>query len=113
MSIFSSPWLLLVVSGIVEAGWAIGLKASAGLTRPVPTVLTVAGMIASFVLLALATRTIPVGTAYAIWVGIGTIGATVLGIVLYAEPATAARLACLALIIAGIVGLKLTAPAAS
>lgn len=109
----SSPWFLLVVSGIVEAGWAIGLKASAGLTRPLPAALTIAGMIASFVLLSLATRTIPVGTAYAIWVGIGTIGATILGIAIYGEPATAARLACLALIIAGIVGLKLTAPAAT
>ncbi len=103
-------WLLLFLSGLIEAGWAIGLKASAGLTRPVPTVLTLAGMLASFALLALAARTIPVGTAYAVWVGIGTIGAAALGIVIYAEPVSAWRIASLALIVLGIVGLKLTTP---
>ncbi|MBA3818438.1 MAG: multidrug efflux SMR transporter [Deltaproteobacteria bacterium] len=107
----STAWLLLVVSGLIEAGWAIGLKVSEGLTRPLPTVLTLIGMLASFALLSVATRAIPVGTAYAVWVGIGTIGATILGIAVYGEPATAARLACLALIVGGIVGLKLTAPA--
>jgi quaternary ammonium compound-resistance protein SugE len=104
-------WLLLFLSGLIEAGWAIGLKASAGLTRPVPTVLTLAGMLASFALLALAARTIPVGTAYAVWVGIGTIGAAALGIVLYAEPVSAWRIASLGLIVLGIVGLKLSTPA--
>jgi quaternary ammonium compound-resistance protein SugE len=104
-------WLLLFLSGLFEAGWAIGLKVSEGLTRPLPTVLTLAGMIASFVLLSLAARSIPVGTAYAVWVGIGTIGATALGIIFYAEPISPARIASLALIIAGIVGLKLTTPA--
>jgi quaternary ammonium compound-resistance protein SugE len=104
-------WLLLLLSGLVEAGWAIGLKASEGLTRPLPTVLTLAGMLASFALLSLAARSIPVGTAYAVWVGIGTIGATALGVILYAEPMSAPRIASLLLIIAGIAGLKLTTPA--
>jgi quaternary ammonium compound-resistance protein SugE len=104
-------WLLLLLSGLLEAGWAIGLKASAGLTRPIPTVLTLAGMVASFVLLSLAAREVPVGTAYAVWVGIGTIGATALGIAFYAEPVSAARLGSLLLIVLGIVGLKLTTPA--
>ena len=103
-------WLLLLLSGLIEAGWAIGLKASAGLTRPVPTALTLVGMLASFALLSLAARSIPVGTAYAVWVGIGTIGATALGIAVYREPMSAARLASLALIVGGIVGLKLTTP---
>jgi quaternary ammonium compound-resistance protein SugE len=103
-------WLLLFLSGLVEAGWAIGLKASEGLTRPLPTVLTLVGMVVSFVLLSLATRSVPVGTAYAVWVGIGTIGTAVLGIIFYAEPIAAPRIASLALIIAGIIGLKLTTP---
>jgi quaternary ammonium compound-resistance protein SugE len=104
-------WLLLLLSGLVEAGWAIGLKASEGLTRPLPTVLTLVGMVVSFVLLSLATRAVPVGTAYAVWVGIGTIGTAALGIIFYAEPISAPRIASLALIIAGIIGLKLTTPA--
>ena len=103
-------WLLLVISGIVEAGWAIGLKASDGFTRPLPAALTLAGMLVSFVLLTIAARTIPIGTAYAVWVGIGALGAAILGIVIYDEPATAARLACLVLLVAAIVGLKLTSP---
>jgi quaternary ammonium compound-resistance protein SugE len=103
-------WLLLLLSGLIEAGWAIGLKASAGLTRPLPTALTLAGMIVSLALLSLAARSVPVGTAYAVWVGIGTIGATALGILFYAEPVSAPRIASLALIVAGIIGLKLTTP---
>jgi quaternary ammonium compound-resistance protein SugE len=106
-------WFLLVVSGLIEAGWAIGLKASAGLTRPGPAILTVLGMLASFALLGLATRQVPVGTAYAVWVGIGTIGTAALGAICYGEPMSIARGACLALIVIGIVGLKLTAPSGS
>jgi quaternary ammonium compound-resistance protein SugE len=104
-------WLLLFLSGLVEAGWAIGLKASDGLTRPAPAALTLAGMLASFALLSLAARSIPVGTAYAVWVGIGVVGAAALGVALYDEPVTAGRIASLALILGGIVGLKLTTSA--
>jgi quaternary ammonium compound-resistance protein SugE len=100
-------WVLLVLAGLLEVGWAIGLKASQGFTRPVPSVLTVAGMIASFSLLAEALRTIPVGTGYAVWTGIGAVGTAILGIVLFGEARTAARLVSIALIVAGIVGLKL------
>ena len=106
----SSPWLLLVVSGLFETGWAIGLKASAGFTRPLPTVLTIAGMIASFVLLSHAVRTLPVGTAYAVWVGIGALGATILGVVIYGEPMSLWRGLSLVLLVGGIVGLRLTTP---
>ncbi|KAB2900295.1 MAG: quaternary ammonium compound efflux SMR transporter SugE [Kofleriaceae bacterium] len=100
-------WILVVVSGLLEVGWATGLKASHGLTRPLPTALTLAGMVASFVMLSIAVRTLPVGTAYAVWVGIGAVGTAILGMVLYAEPATALRIASLALIVVGILGLKL------
>lgn len=105
------PWLLVVVSGLLEAGWAIGLKATDGFTRVVPTLLTLAGMIASFVMLSIAARTLPIGTAYAVWVGIGAVGAAVLGVVLYGEPFSVLRGLSLALIVGGIIGLKLTAPA--
>ncbi len=101
-------WLLVVTSGLLETGWALGLKASHGFTRPWPTVLTVAGMIASFVLLSLAVRTLPIGTAYAVWVGIGALGTAILGIVFFREPATVGRMLSLVLLVAGIVGLKLT-----
>jgi len=101
------PWLLLFVAGLCEIAWAIGLKYTEGFTKWWPSVGTVAAMIASVVLLALAMRTLPVGTAYAVWTGIGAVGTVILGIVLFAEPATAARLGCIALIVAGIVGLKL------
>jgi quaternary ammonium compound-resistance protein SugE len=100
-------WVLVAVSGLLEVGWAIGLKASHGLTRPLPTALTLAGMIASFVMLSIAVRTLPVGTAYAVWVGIGAVGTAILGMIVYAEPATALRIGSLALIIVGIIGLKL------
>lgn len=102
-------WILLALAGILEIGWAIGLKYTDGLTRPLPTALTAASMIGSVVLLGLAVKTLPLGTAYAVWTGIGTIGTVLLGIWLLGEPATAARLACIALIVAGIAGLKLTA----
>ncbi len=100
-------WIYLAIAGLFEVGWAIGLKYTQGFTRLVPTVLTVASMVVSLGLLGLALKTLPVGTAYAIWTGIGTIGTAMLGIVLLGEPATALRLACIGLIVAGIVGLKL------
>ena len=99
-------WTLLLVAGVLEIGWAIGLKYTDGFTRLVPSVLTLIAMIASVVFLAIAMRTIPVGTAYAVWTGIGAVGTVLLGIVLFGEPASAARLACIGLIVAGIVGLK-------
>ena len=102
-------WLVLLVAGLLEVAWAIGLKYTEGFTRFWPTVGTVAAMVASVGLLGLAMRTLPVGTAYAVWTGIGAVGTVVLGIVLFGEPATMARLACAGLIVAGIVGLKLTA----
>ena len=104
-------WILLLVAGLLEVGWAIGLKYTEGFTRLWPSVWTGAAMVASVVLLALALKTIPVGTGYAVWTGIGAAGTAILGIVLFAEPATAARLGCIALIVAGIVGLKLVSPA--
>lgn len=100
-------WIYLALAGVLEIGWAVGLKYTQGFTRLLPTVLTIASMIASLGLLGLALRTLPIGTAYAIWTGIGTIGTAALGIALFGEPATAARLACIALIVAGIIGLKL------
>ena len=104
-------WLLLFLAGLLEVGWAIGLKYTEGFTRPIATFLTVASMIASMVLLGLAVRSLPLGTAYAVWTGIGTVGTALLGIWLFQEPATAARLACIGLILAGIVGLKLVTTA--
>ena len=100
-------WIYLLFAGLFEIGWAIGLKYTDGFTRLVPTVATVASMIVSLGLLGLALKTLPVGTAYAVWTGIGTVGTALLGIALLGEPATVARLACIALIVAGIVGLKL------
>lgn len=102
------PWIYLALAGILECGWAIGLKYTEGFSKPLPTVLTVACMIASVGLLGLAVRDLPIGTAYAIWTGIGTIGAVILGIALFGDPATMARLLCIGLIIAGIIGLKVT-----
>jgi len=102
-------WTFLFFAGLFEIGWAIGLKYTEGFTRPLPTVLTVLSMIVSLGLLGLALKTLPVGTAYAIWTGIGTVGTALLGIWLLGEPATALRLACIGLIVSGIVGLKLVA----
>ena len=99
-------WLILFVAGLFEIGWAIGLKHTDGFTRPIPSVLTLASMIISVVLLAQAVRVLPIGTGYAVWTGIGTVGTAILGIVLFSEPATALRLACIGLIVAGILGLK-------
>lgn len=101
-------WILLVIAGLLEVGWAIGLKYTAGFTRPLPTVLTLVSMAASLGLLGLATRALPIGTAYGVWVGIGAVGAAILGIVLFREPATPARLAFLAMMIVAIIGLKAT-----
>ncbi|PWK68414.1 quaternary ammonium compound efflux SMR transporter SugE [Aminobacter sp. AP02] len=102
-------WTYLFFAGLFEIGWAIGLKYTDGFTRPMPTVLTVASMVISLGLLGLALKSLPLGTAYAIWTGIGTVGTAMLGIWLFGEPATAIRLACIALIVSGIVGLKLVA----
>ena len=102
-------WFLLFLAGLFECGWAIGLKYTDGFTRPMPTIFTVISMVISVVLLGLAVKTLPIGTAYAIWTGIGTVGTVLLGIWLLGDPATASRLACIALIVAGIAGLKLTA----
>jgi quaternary ammonium compound-resistance protein SugE len=103
-------WLLLVLAGLFEVGWAIGLKYTDGFTRLWPTVGTLAAMIISLGLLGLAMKSLPVGTAYAVWVGVGAVGTAILGIVLFAEPANAGRLISLGLIVAGIVGLKLASP---
>jgi quaternary ammonium compound-resistance protein SugE len=101
-------WLILILAGLLEIGWAIGLKYTEGFTRTVPSTLTIAAMLASIGLLSIAMKSLPVGTAYAVWVGVGAVGTAILGIFLFDESASAARLASLALIVAGIVGLKLS-----
>ena len=103
-------WTILAIAGLFEIGWAIGLKYTEGFTRLWPTVGTVVAMVVSIVLLGLAMRSLPVGTAYAVWTGIGAVGTAALGIVLFGEAATVGRLVSLALIVAGIVGLKLVTP---
>lgn len=103
-------WLLLIIAGSCEIVWAIGLKYAEGFTRFWPSVITVVAMLVSIVLLGLAMKSLPVGTSYAVWVGIGAVGTAILGIVLLGESASAGRLASLALILAGIVGLKLATP---
>jgi len=102
-------WSYLFLAGLLEIAWAVGLKYTHGLTRLWPSVWTIAGMIASFWFLAIAVRTLPLGTAYAVWTGIGVIGTTALGMVLFDEPRDAVRLLCIVLIFSGIVGLKLSA----
>jgi quaternary ammonium compound-resistance protein SugE len=104
-------WVILVIAGLFEVGWAIGLKYTEGFTRFWPTAWTVLAMIVSLWLLGIAMKTLPVGTAYAVWVGVGAVGTVTLGILLLDEPAHAARLVSVALIIAGIIGLKLATPA--
>ena len=101
------PWLHLIIAGLLEVAWAVGLKQTAGWTRLWPSVITVVLMIASFFFLSLALRTLPIGTAYAIWTGIGAIGTALIGIYIFDEPRTAARLVCILLIVSGVVGLKL------
>ncbi|MBA2964349.1 MULTISPECIES: quaternary ammonium compound efflux SMR transporter SugE [Ramlibacter] len=100
-------WFILIVAGIFEIGWAVGLKYSGGFTRLWPSIGTLGAMSVSVVLLGLAMEQLPVGTAYAVWTGVGAIGTALLGIHLFGDPASVARLACLALIAAGIIGLKL------
>jgi len=99
-------WAVLIVAGLFEAGWAIGLKFTDGFSRPLPSVLTVVAMAISLGMLGLALKSLSVGTAYAVWTGIGTTGTALLGMYLFGEPATAARLSCIGLIVAGIAGLK-------
>ena len=101
-------WLILLIAGLFEIGWAIGLKYTEGFSRPWATAGTVAAMVISVALLGLAMRSLPVGTAYGVWTGIGAVGTVVLGMVLFQEPATLARISCIGLIVAGIAGLKLT-----
>lgn len=105
-------WLILLVAGLLEITWALGLKASNGFSRLWPTVGTLAAMVASLGLLGLAVRTLPVGTAYAVWTGIGAVGTVLGGLIFFGESGSPARLACVGLILAGIIGLKLLTPAA-
>lgn len=103
-------WVVLIMAGLFEIGWAVGLKYTEGFTRLWPTLGTVASMVISLWLLGLALRSLPLGTAYAIWTGVGTVGTALLGMVLFSEPADVVRLACIGLIVAGIIGLKLVTP---
>ena len=105
-------WVILFFAGLMEICWAIGLKYTEGFTRPLASVLTLAAMAGSILLLGLALKTLPIGTAYAVWTGIGAVGTAILGIALFGEPATLARLACIGLIVAGILGLKLVSGSA-
>ncbi len=103
-------WTYLIVAGVLEIGWAIGLKYTNGFTRLVPSAITIVFMIASFAFLSLALRTLPLGTAYAVWTGIGTLGTVILGILLFGEPIEPMRLACILFIVAGVAGLRLLSP---
>lgn len=104
------PWLILFLAGLAEIGWVIGLKYSEGFTRPWPSAVTLVMIAVSMWLLGEAARTLPIGTAYAVWTGIGALGAAIAGLLLFGESATATRLLCIALIVAGVVGLKLSTP---
>lgn len=104
------PWLILVIAGLFEVVWAIGLKYTDGFTKLWPTVGTVTAMVISIALLGFAMKTLPVGTAYAVWTGIGAVGTVTLGMVLLGEPATVARIICILLIVSGIIGLKIFSP---
>ena len=104
-------WFYLVLAGLLEVAWAVGLKYTEGFTRPWPSLFTLAAMAASFYLLSQAMRSLPLGTAYGVWVGIGAVGAAIAGMVLFKEPATMLRVVSLVLVVAGIVGLKLTSAA--
>lgn len=99
-------WVFLLVAGVLEVGWAYGLKVSEGFSKPIPSILTIIGMVLSFLALSQAIRTLPLGTAYAIWTGIGAVGTVIVGILIFREPADAARLICVGLIIAGVIGLR-------
>jgi quaternary ammonium compound-resistance protein SugE len=101
-----NPWLIVVLAGVLETGWAIGLKYSDGFTKPLPSILTGLGAFASFWLLSMAMKDLPVGTAYAVWVGIGAVGTAIMAVILFQEPMNAMRIAGIALIVAGIAALK-------
>lgn len=103
-------WIILLIAGLFEVGWAVGLKFTAGFTRPIPIVLTAISLVLSMGLLGWSVKTLPLGTAYAVWTGVGAVGTAIVGVVLFKEPATAARLVCLGLIVAGILGLKVFSP---
>ena len=103
-------WVYLLIAGLLEVGWAIGLKYTEGWTKLGPSIVTVIGMIASFYFLSQALRTLPLGTAYAVWTGIGAVGTVVLGMALFGEPVEALRLTCIGLIVAGVVGLRVVSP---
>lgn len=103
-------WLMLIIAGLLEMGWAIGLKYSQGFTKLIPSIFTIVGMIASFYFLSLALKSLPLGTAYAIWTGIGTVGTVTLGIILFKEPIDITRLICIGFIVVGIIGLKVASP---
>ena len=103
-------WFILFIAGLFEVVWAIGLKYSDGFTRLVPSIITIVGMVISFGLLSMALRTLPIGSAYAVWTGIGAIGTVIAGIMLFGEPVQAARLACVALIVVGVLGLRFLSP---
>jgi quaternary ammonium compound-resistance protein SugE len=100
------PWVILTLAGLLEVAWAVGLKFTAGFTRPVPSLLTGLALVASVWLLALSARTLPIGTAYAVWTGIGAVGTVIVGIVKFGESASVFRLACVGLIVIGLIGLK-------
>ena len=100
-------WFMLFIAGLLEIGWAVGLKYTVGFTKLVPSVLTLASMAASVGLLALSLKTLPMGTAYAVWTGIGAVGTAILGIILFGDPSTLPRIACIGLIVVGIIGLKI------
>ena len=104
-------WIILFIAGLFEIGWAVGLKFTEGFTRPIPIILTGISLVASMGLLGWAVKSLPLGTAYAVWTGVGAVGTAIVGILLFKEPATAGRLVCLALIVSGILGLKLFTPA--
>ena len=104
-------WIILFIAGLFEIGWAVGLKFTEGFTRPVPIALTAVSFAASLGLLGWALKSLPLGTAYAVWTGVGAVGTAIVGVLVFKEPATAARLVCLALIVSGILGLKLFTPA--
>lgn len=104
------PWIVLVIAGLLETGWVVAMKYSDGFSRLWPSVITVVVMLASIALLGLAMKQLPVGTAYAVWTGIGAVGAVALGIALFGDPVTVTRILCLGLIVAGIVGLKIVSP---
>ena len=106
-------WGLIFLAGLFEVGWAVGLKYTEGFTRPWPTVATAVALVASMSFLGVALRTLPLGTAYAVWTGIGSVGTAVLGMLLFREPATALRLVCIGLIVSGVIGLKLATPSAA